>query len=108
MTTFVFLKKGSQLFALDKADTEIASGLKAKCYEKQFEEIDATVAEQALKRYADIKKEEEIAPFAWASGAIFSGVMFMVLALAGYFFWRLVSHLWEGRYGNYSDAPRQT
>lgn len=57
MTTFVFLKKGSQLFALDKADTEIASGLKAKCYEKQFEEIDAAVAEQALKRYADIKKK---------------------------------------------------
>ncbi|EOG5375831.1 hypothetical protein ACLE0G_003693 [Cronobacter turicensis] len=62
MTTFVFLKKGSQLFALDKADTEIASGLKAKCYEKQFEEIDAAVAEQALKRYADIKKEEGIPP----------------------------------------------
>ncbi|EPT6934358.1 hypothetical protein ACVRUG_003968 [Cronobacter malonaticus] len=85
MTTFVFFKKGSQLFALDKADTEKASRLKAKGYEKQFEEIDAALAEQALKRYADIKKEEEIAP-SWASGAIFSGVIVVVLALAGYFF----------------------
>ncbi len=75
MTTFVFFKKGSQLFALDKADTEKASRLKAKGYEKQFEEIDAALAEQALKRYADIKKEEEIAPFAWASGAIFQALL---------------------------------
>lgn len=41
MTTFVFYKKGTQLFAFDKADTEKASRLKAKGYEKQFEEIDA-------------------------------------------------------------------
>ncbi|AHB72599.1 hypothetical protein QMS56_08950 [Cronobacter malonaticus] len=93
MTTFVFFKKGSQLFALDKADTEKASRLKAKGYEKQFEEIDAALAEQALKRYADIKKEEEIAPFAWASGAIFSGVIVVVLALVGYFFSSQVFHL---------------
>ncbi|ALB57045.1 hypothetical protein SNQ22_003667 [Cronobacter universalis] len=86
MTTFVFFKKGSQLFALDKTDTEKASRLKAKGYEKQFEEIDAAGADQALTRYADIKKEEEIAPFAWASGAIFSGAIVVVLALAGYFF----------------------
>lgn len=86
MKTFVFYKKGSQLFALDKTDTEGASRLSAKGYEKQFEEIDASASARALARYADIKKDEEIAPFAWANGATFSALIMVMIALATWFF----------------------
>ncbi|MCT9844382.1 hypothetical protein C6560_18795 [Enterobacter sp. FS01] len=86
MPEFVFFKKGNKTTALEKSDVQGAALFINQGYEKQFEEIIAPDGQHALARLADIKKEEEIAPFAWATGAAFFGVIFAIMMVVGYLF----------------------
>jgi len=86
MPEFVFFKKGNKTTALVKSDAQGAALLLEQGYEKQFEEVLAADSQRALARLADIKKEEEIAPFAWATGAIFCGLLFVIMAVVAYLF----------------------
>ncbi|HCN95807.1 MULTISPECIES: hypothetical protein [Leclercia] len=86
MPEYIFFQKGTKIIALDKSDVQGASLLCEQGYKKQFEEIIAPDSQRALARLADIKKEEEIAPLAWATGAVFTVLIVPVLGLIGYLF----------------------
>ncbi len=84
MPEFVFFRKGPQILAIEKSNQEAASKCIEQGYKKQFEEIIAADSQRALARLADIKKEEEIAPFAWATGAVFFG---LIVPVIGFICW---------------------
>ncbi|AXF58459.1 hypothetical protein DVA43_02270 [Leclercia sp. W6] len=88
MAEFIFFQKGEQIAALDKSDLQGAKMLVEQGYKKQFEEVTAPDGPQALARFADIKKEEEVAPFAWATGALFFGLIVPVLGFISWLFMR--------------------
>ena len=88
MPEFVFFKKGNHTTALEKSDVQGAALLREQGYEKQFEEIIAPDSQRALARLADIKKEEDTALHAWATGAVFTAVIVPVLGFIGYLFFK--------------------
>lgn len=88
MAEFIFFQKGKQIAALDKSDLQGAKMLVEQGYKKQFEEVTAPDGQQALARFADIKKEEEVAPFAWATDALFFGLIVPVLGFISWLFMR--------------------
>ena len=61
MPEFCFYQKGQRTRALKRSDADAALRLTEQGYEKQFEEINAADEEQALARFADIRKEKQIA-----------------------------------------------
>lgn len=75
MAKFIFFKKGHNVAALDKSDVQGARMLAEQGYIEQFEEITAPDGQRALARFDDIKKEEETALHAWATGAVFFGLI---------------------------------
>lgn len=84
MSEFIFFRKGTQTFAVEKGNAEGSSHLEAQGYEQQFEEITAPDAESALARYNDIKKEEELNVYAFALGPTFTLLIVAVLGALGY------------------------
>ncbi|MBZ0056559.1 hypothetical protein PAS25_00240 [Leclercia adecarboxylata] len=84
MAEFIFFKKGNSVAALDKADAQGARMLIEQGYIRQFEEITAPDGQHALARFDDIKKEEELGPFVWATGALFCGLIVPVIGLIGW------------------------
>ncbi|MEA9390004.1 hypothetical protein SJI19_05450 [Acerihabitans sp. TG2] len=67
------------MIALDKADDAEAIRLTASGFKKQFEEIEASSRENALTRFADIRNEETTTEHAFATGAVFSGIVNAIL-----------------------------
>lgn len=60
MPEFCFYQKGQRARVLKRSDADAALRLTEQGYEKQFEEINAADEEQALARFADIRKEKQI------------------------------------------------
>ncbi|PDO90464.1 hypothetical protein [Kosakonia pseudosacchari] len=60
MTDYCFYQKGKQLVVLKSAEMDAASQLVAQGFEKQFEEISATNEKNALARFADIRRDNQI------------------------------------------------
>lgn len=84
MSNFIFFRKGTQISTVRTGDTDAASHLKQQGYEQEFEEIEAADASSALARYHDIKKEEELNLYAFATGPIFTVLIVVVAAAVGY------------------------
>ncbi|MEB6378426.1 hypothetical protein MXM41_05685 [Leclercia adecarboxylata] len=88
MAEFIFFKKGNNVAALDKSDVQGARVLIEQGYIKQFEEITAPDGQRALARFDDIKKEEETALHAWATGAVWVALLVPVLGFISWLFLR--------------------
>ena len=69
MPEFCFYQKGQRTRALKRSDADAALRLTEQGYEKQFEEINAVDADQALARFADIRKEKQIDQQNFLAGA---------------------------------------
>ncbi|MBH2952477.1 hypothetical protein [Serratia sp. FS14] len=79
MSEFILFRKDHHRTSVNKSDTESASLLVGQGYEQQPEEIDASDASMALKRFADIKNEEIATEHAFTTGAAFSSVLSAIL-----------------------------
>ncbi|MGL5455253.1 MAG: hypothetical protein ACRC2A_18315 [Enterobacterales bacterium] len=79
MPEFYFYQKGQHTRTLKRSDADAALRLTEQGYEKQFEEINAADEEQALARFADIRKEKQIDQQNFLAGA---GVMPLIGILA--------------------------
>ncbi|WP_134705488.1 hypothetical protein [Rahnella sp. CJA17(1/100)] len=60
MLNYFFFQKGKQIVVLESSDVGKASQLIEDGYEKQFEEISATNEKNALARFADIRRNNQI------------------------------------------------
>lgn len=60
MTDYSFYQKGKQIVVLKSAEVDAASQLVAQGFEKQFEEVSATNEKNALARFADIRRDNQI------------------------------------------------
>jgi len=60
MTDYSFYQKDKQIVVLKSAEVDAASQLVAQGFEKQFEEISATSEKNALARFADIRRDNQI------------------------------------------------
>ncbi len=78
MPDFLFFKKGRQIVVADRKDQEAATQLISQGYEKQFEEVTASSAENALKRFHDIRKDQEDLEYGFLTGGIFGLVTLLV------------------------------
>lgn len=79
MPEFCFYQKGQHTRALKRSNADAALRLTEQGYEKQFEEVNAADEEQALARFADIRKERQIDQQNFLAGA---GVMPLIGILA--------------------------
>lgn len=79
MSEFYFLKKNNEIIAIKSTDKEKISLLTADRWEKLLEEVQASDAEGALSRLADIRKEEDITEHAFITGSVFSGLLGAIL-----------------------------
>jgi len=79
MPYFCFFVKGNEVIALDKADAAEAIRLTESGFDQQFEEFEASSSENALTRFADIRNEETTTEHAFATGAVFSGIVNAIL-----------------------------
>ncbi|WP_249415149.1 MULTISPECIES: hypothetical protein [Enterobacteriaceae] len=70
MPEYCFFKKGQQIIALERSAADGAFQLTEQGYEKQFEEVNAADEKDALARFADIRKEQQIDHHNFLSGAI--------------------------------------
>lgn len=69
MPDYCFYQKGKQMVVLERTDARGALQLSEQGYEKQFEEVCAPDKNQALARFADIRREKEIDQHNFISGA---------------------------------------
>ncbi|WP_188471361.1 hypothetical protein [Hafnia psychrotolerans] len=60
MPNYCFFQKGKQIVVLESSDVSKASQLMEHGYEKQFEEASATNEKNALARFADIRRDNQI------------------------------------------------
>ncbi|MEY8712822.1 hypothetical protein A9B99_09120 [Mangrovibacter phragmitis] len=88
MPVFIFLKKGSQIAVVEKADAPEAARLKAQGYEQQFEEITAPNTAKALARFRDIKQEEEAIQHGFSTGAAFFSLLAVLMMIIAFFLQR--------------------
>lgn len=79
MPEFCFYQKGQHTRTVKRSDPDAALRLTEQGYEKQFEEINAADEEQALARFADIRKEKQIDQQNFLAGA---GVMPLIGIIA--------------------------
>lgn len=79
MPEFCFYQKGQHTRTVKRSDVNTALRLTEQGYEKQFEEINAADEEQALARFADIRKEKQIDQQNFLAGA---GVMPLIGIIA--------------------------
>lgn len=79
MPEFCFYQKGQHTRTVKRSDADAALRLTEQGYEKQFEEINAADEEQALARFADIRKEKQIDQQNFLAGA---GVMPLIGIIA--------------------------
>ncbi|WP_148243276.1 hypothetical protein [Enterobacter asburiae] len=79
MPDYCFFQKGPHLIAIESANTDVAAQLIAQGFEKQFEEIGATDEKEALTRFADIRKNNDIDRHNFLAGA---GEMPLIAVLA--------------------------
>jgi len=86
MPDYCFYKKGEKIVSLEKSDVEEAALLCDQGYEKQFEEISATTQPLALKRFAEIRRENRIDQRNFLSGAGAMPLIGVLTAIADYLF----------------------
>jgi len=79
MSEFCFYKKDSNIIAIERTDTERVTLLVKEGWEKLYEEVQASDAESALLRLADIRKEEDLTEHAFITGSVFSGLLSAIL-----------------------------
>jgi hypothetical protein len=79
MPDFYFLKKGQHIAAIERSDADKSAQLVGEGWEKQFEEIRAADAENALARLADMRKEEVATEHAFITGSVFSSLLTEIL-----------------------------
>ncbi|HAU5565738.1 TPA: hypothetical protein JD264_18245 [Serratia fonticola] len=79
MPEFCFFKKGHNIAALERSDSEKLAQLVEDGWEKQFEEVRAADAESALERLADMRKEEVTTERAFITGSVFSSLLTAIL-----------------------------
>ncbi|HCL6626319.1 TPA: hypothetical protein N2R15_001007 [Citrobacter amalonaticus] len=79
MPEFCFYQKGQHTRTVKRSDANTALRLTEQGYEKQFEEVNAADEEQALARFADIRKEKQIDQQNFLAGA---GVMPLIGIIA--------------------------
>lgn len=87
MPEYRFFKKGRQVIAVERTDTDVAFQLAEQGYEKQFEEVYAADKRVALARFADIRREKRIDQRNFLSGAATMPLIGVMTAIA-YFFLR--------------------
>ncbi len=75
MIEYCFFKKGNHITALDISDEEKSTRLIREGWKKQFEEIRADNAKNALNRLAEIRKEEITIDHAFVTGSVFSSLI---------------------------------
>lgn len=78
-TEFYFFKKGQHIAALERSDAEKSAQLVGEGWEKQFKEIRAADAENALSRLADMRKEEVTTEHAFITRSVFSSLLTAIL-----------------------------
>jgi len=79
MSEYYFFKKGKQIIAVDSMDIEKKGLLAEDGWEKLFEEVRASDAEEALSRLSDMRKEEEMIEHSFIVGSAFSGLLRAIL-----------------------------
>jgi len=70
MSDYCFFQKGKQTIALEKTDVDRASLLIGEGFEKQFEEVSALSEKNALARFDDIRRNNQIDRNNFLAGAI--------------------------------------
>lgn len=75
MPNYSFFTKAKQIAVLETSDEIGTAQLTLQGFEKQFEEIDATDADSALTRFADIRSEEIKTEQAFVTGSAFSAIL---------------------------------
>lgn len=78
-TEFYFFKKGQHIAALERSGAEKSAQLVGEGWEKQFEEIRAADAENALSRLADMRKEEVTTEHTFITRSVFSSLLTAIL-----------------------------
>ncbi|EKT53353.1 hypothetical protein [Providencia burhodogranariea] len=79
MKTYYFYMKVDEVVAVEKNNEQEANKLITAGFKKQFEEIDSSSAENALKRFADIRGDEIDTMHAFTSGAVVLGLFSAIL-----------------------------
>ncbi|MGG6195781.1 MULTISPECIES: hypothetical protein [unclassified Pantoea] len=82
MPDYCFYQKGQHTVVLERNDADGAYLLEEKGYEKQFEEVSAVNSNQALNRFADIRRSNRHDHYDFLSGAIAMPLMGVLTAIA--------------------------
>lgn len=82
MPDYYFFKKDKQTIVLERPDADEAARLTEQGYEKQFEEVSAIDENQALARFADIRREKRIDQHNFLAGAIAMPLIGILTAVA--------------------------
>ena len=82
MPDYCFFKKDKQTIVLERPDADEAARLTEQGYEKQFEEVSAIDENQALARFADIRREKRIDQHNFLAGAIAMPLIGILTAVA--------------------------
>jgi hypothetical protein len=86
MLNYFFFQKGKQIVVLESSDVGKASQLIEHGYEKQFEEVSATNEKNALARFADIRRDNQIDRDDFLAGAGPMPLIDGLTAIAAYLF----------------------
>jgi len=60
MPDYCFFQKGQHVIALERTNVDSAARLMTQWFEKQFEEVSAENEQNALTRFADIRRNNQI------------------------------------------------
>ena len=82
MPDYCFFQKVKQTVVLERSDTDGTARLTEQGYEKQFEEVSAIDENQALARFADIRREKRIDQHNFLAGAIAMPLIGILTAVA--------------------------
>ncbi|MFB0712581.1 hypothetical protein ACEU59_15600 [Buttiauxella noackiae] len=82
MPDYCFFKKDKQTIVLERPGADEAARLTEQGYEKQFEEVSAIDENQALARFADIRREKRIDQHNFLAGAIAMPLIGILTAVA--------------------------
>lgn len=69
MSDYFFYQKDKHTIAVERSEVDKAAQLAAEGYKKQFEEISASNERNALARFADIRKNNQIDRHNFLAGA---------------------------------------
>ncbi|WP_312982553.1 hypothetical protein [Atlantibacter sp.] len=78
MAIYFFYSKAGKVVAVEK-DASAHAGWLKQGYQKEFEEVEAATSQAALKRFHDIRAEQDKNIWAFATGPIFLSLIVLVV-----------------------------